>query len=598
MKKNKNQLPLFCLPRLVVLMMIPAFRPSPSNGCYSRGRLSLDRDSISYYGAINRTIPSFPQTNHNQQAVDVTTSNKTQDSTPLPFSGGTQPHQMQYPKHHLQYNHRFTGFSPDEICAIEGLLLMVMTIVVSTPGKTSSVTTSKNDDIINKNDGNDKENQQRCVDTVNAMTTDEFKRNSRYRRNNVKYTTSSSKSITSNPLFVEQLVSTTPSRRIMTHDKQVSSASNKMTSWNSITATAALKRMDSTTINSLYLNEQKQNNCFPSTRTVTKSGCKRTIDGRKKARNVSNPSPSSHGISSSAYTIPLGTTISLSHPKDDVSLSPVHCYIRKHCIEAFVVNSKDKNRVSEIDRNILFDVVGTRCTFCRNVPFDNRGQRSIQYASRVDNLYHSVECWYSIHCNNCQHIPNLIRRDLEQLSKSYTVGRRLYWSTSSKALGLIDTNKGIQYFPETINMNATLHIEDNTPQVPLVVENDKSLVSNLLFFLMSHIQKCAFSEDDRISGRSHKKMNVDIGSPGLACRYCNGMTGVGRYFFRDASFLNIERNLERHFEKCTQLPKDVKAKIDLFKEKKQKHARNPKGNRKLFFETVWKRMHTDISHST
>jgi hypothetical protein len=308
---------------------------------------------------------------------------------------------------------------------------------------------------------------------------------------------------------------------------------------------------------------------------------------------------------------------SLALPQDEDNLSPLHCFVRKYGIEAFVVSeqdAQDKEFWSARNFKVKPGIVGMRCMYCGDRPLRERGPKSVHYPSSTKCIYYSMENWQRHHATNCKFIPKSILRDLKNLmneSKTGSGGRRCYWEDSAIMLGMLDTEDGIR-FTSHPEVNAQIRptsmdhtdVSDGTvsnvsgehqsEKVIVVEEGDKHVISEYLFVLMSQMESCTFSEEDRSGSRSKVK-DIKVGFPGMQCKHCNGKAGVGRYFpfsIQALSLANSDRNIHNHIKKCRRCPDTVKRGLERLRVNAQKSAQKIKrGSRKIFFSTVWARLH-------
>jgi hypothetical protein len=135
-------------------------------------------------------------------------------------------------------------------------------------------------------------------------------------------------------------------------------------------------------------------------------------------------------------------------------------------------------------------------------------------------------------------------------------------------------------------------LESVAPGIPVVRDEDKSLVKDYLYVLLDQMEQCYFSEEDRAGGRSKVK-DCPIGYPGMQCRHCKGKAGFGRYFPGTLAALtsaNSDRNIFNHILKCRRCPQNVKDELALLQQQHQT-LKNRRGSRKLFFEKIWARLH-------
>lgn len=286
---------------------------------------------------------------------------------------------------------------------------------------------------------------------------------------------------------------------------------------------------------------------------------------------------------------------SLSLPDDDNALSPLHCFLRKYCVEAFSATEEDvafpRYGKSHGGKIVLYQV-GIRCLHCKSCP-GTKPERAVCYPSSLKNIYHSIETWQRRHAPVCRFIPLWIKRELTQLiesSKSTGGGRRQYWSDAAQKVGMIDTTHGVRFgSPPGIPSIDAPH--DLSLSVPLVSLQDKHNVTDFLFVLMEQMETCQFAEEDRSGGRSKVK-DYPVGFGGMQCKHCRGMAGFGRYFPSSINALalaNSDRNIYNHLKKCRKCPEAVKQKLHELQA--QESVKNKRGSRKQFFSSIWTRIH-------
>lgn len=218
----------------------------------------------------------------------------------------------------------------------------------------------------------------------------------------------------------------------------------------------------------------------------------------------------------------------------------------------------------------------------------------------------------------CNDLPVWIKASMTELMKKSRAGaggRRQYWEESARMLGMETTANGVRFVrvPGYIGgselsssssssssqkqMDATMALQehgniDETPSVPIVYEQDKSLVTNYLYMLLEQMESCRFTEEDRVGGRSKVK-DCPAGMPGIQCKHCRGKAGFGRYFPTSVSALasaNSDRNLQNHLSKCRAVCPEIICDLKRL-QKEQAQVKNRRGQRKQFFERVWTRLH-------
>lgn len=317
-------------------------------------------------------------------------------------------------------------------------------------------------------------------------------------------------------------------------------------------------------------------------------------------------------------------TISLSMPADEDNLSPLHCFIRKFGIEAFVVSendAKDKEFWNARNFKVKPGIVGMQCMHCKHKPLSERGPKSVHYPSSTKCIYYSMENWQRNHAVYCTSIPKWILRELRTLmsqSKTGAGGRRRYWTDSAIALGMTDTPEGIKFVGATTcppsmqpegQMSADSYnqdvdeenhalgaLQDVSEKNNLVGEDDKHEISEYLFLLISQMEACSFTEDDRSGSRSKVK-DIAVGYPGIQCKHCHGKSGVGRYFplsLETLTLANSDRNIHNHLQKCRRCPEEVKESLEKLRLDVQNDSYKIKrGARKAFFSRLWYKLHHD-----
>jgi len=307
-------------------------------------------------------------------------------------------------------------------------------------------------------------------------------------------------------------------------------------------------------------------------------------------------------------------SVSLHTPEEDDVLSPLHCFMRRYCVEAFSATVEDV-ATPRYGKSHGFKVeigqVGIRCLHCKDCPPGKRAERAVCYPSSLRNIYHSIETWQRRHSFVCKHITPWVRKSILKLmesSKTRAGGRRQYWEDSARRLGMVDTSRGVRfsrnpgYLGPIPSLGSSLvpGASDAPQHKPekVVRTEDKDLVTDYLFLLMDQMQTCRFTEEDRTGGRSKIKDN-EVGFPGMECRHCQGRAGFGRYFPSSVAALslaNSDRNVYNHLQKCRRCPEEIKKELVRL-QNNQSQGKNRRGLRKLFFNRIWTRIHGDNENS-
>lgn len=137
---------------------------------------------------------------------------------------------------------------------------------------------------------------------------------------------------------------------------------------------------------------------------------------------------------------------------------------------------------------------------------------------------------------------------------------------------------------------------------PLVKEEDRALITDALYITMEHMEVCKFVEFDRVSVYKGR----DLGFRGLACKYCQGIAGAGRYFpSSEASLSQTTTSITfiNHIRRCLSVPKAIRDRLEAIptalespenvesKKGSKKSDRPLHGGRKVFFHRLWCRVH-------
>lgn len=159
----------------------------------------------------------------------------------------------------------------------------------------------------------------------------------------------------------------------------------------------------------------------------------------------------------------------------------------------------------------------------------------------------------------------------------------------------------------------------------LVEPSDKIFATEYAYFVLSQMTTCHFNEADRLG----KRKGHTVGFRGMACRYCYGSNGSGRFFpLTLKTFSDVSKSLHvlsSHLKKCPKCPNGMASKVNSLSElheveKVSRHSWRrillyetiifqpnpfwpilscPKvsqsfGSQKVFFELIWKRLHPEL----
>ena len=300
-----------------------------------------------------------------------------------------------------------------------------------------------------------------------------------------------------------------------------------------------------------------------------------------------------------------GLSVSLMLPQDSENLSPLHCFMRRYCVEAFCATEEDLTvpRYGKAHSGkVTYGQVGIRCLHCKHRPATERQERAVCFPSSLKNIYHSIETWQRRHSVVCQDIPVWIKTsmmDLMQRSRAGSGGRRQYWEESARLVGMATTSQGVRFVRKPGYLGAEMKeetspalVEEQRASLPIVRKEDKEIVTDYLYTLLEQMETCQFTEQDRSGGRSKIK-HYPVGFPGMQCKHCAGKCGVGRYFPASLPAMasaNSDRNIFNHIIKCRKAPVYIREKLQAL-QKEHASMKNRRGQRKQFFHSVWERLH-------
>lgn len=303
---------------------------------------------------------------------------------------------------------------------------------------------------------------------------------------------------------------------------------------------------------------------------------------------------------------------SLALEEDDESLSPLHCFMRRYCVEAFTATDADMalpRYGKSSGRRIIEGQVGIRCIHCKHR--SQKQERAVCFPSSLKNIYHSIETWQRRHSLACRDIPAWIKVNMAKLmsdSRSGAGGRRQYWEESARRIGIVETDYGLRFshkpgviLPRIVSKETVTFKpspEKSSLSKPVVTCEDKDLVTGYLYVLLEQMETCQFSDQDRSGGRSKIK-DCPLGFPGMQCKHCGGKAGFGRYFpttLRALTSANSDRNIYNHIMKCRRCPSEIRESLHkLHEEQNQSNEKNRRGWRKMFFKRVWHKLHNTPS---
>jgi hypothetical protein len=297
----------------------------------------------------------------------------------------------------------------------------------------------------------------------------------------------------------------------------------------------------------------------------------------------------------------------LNRKEDRLMLSPLRCFLREN-VYAFSATEEDISVRTPTNFSIVKGQVGICCKYCYKLSAKERCNRAVCFPFSIDRLYQSVADLQRFHFTACKEIPQDVKEKFELLKSSSSKGSkglatRQYWITSAKKLGLIDSPTGIRFGRDPHSVAAPAVSLDILAQVaveltarhPLVVPDDQNSIAEFLFFVMSQLQPCRFTEADR-----NKRRMKEVGCIGVECKYCVGQAESRKFFWSSANA--VESNfisVHTHLMDCQYVPTTVKDKITELKGLRKEHSSKLKnGSQKAFFARVWTRLHEYSGMST
>lgn len=357
-------------------------------------------------------------------------------------------------------------------------------------------------------------------------------------------------------------------------------------------------------------------------------------DGSVAARTFSLGMDSSNrsGYEATPSTLSNGPFANMESPmplamvSDKDWLTPLHCFVRRHCVEVFTASQEDVATPSKGKRKpITVGQVGIRCPHCHkessNVALKGRERGSVYYPTSISSIYNATMNLLQRHLHSCAAVPDDIMRRYETLkaddARSGTSKR--YWIESALSLGLVDAAMGIRFSalrppalptltsPQeeghkavrrnsndffSTNSNAVLDMKESqqaggdggddidesgkalatdgggtsehdlTQSAPLVTPEDQPYATAFSYHLLSQMQPCVFTEADRLG----KRKGLPPGFPGLACRHCFGGYGSGRFFPSSIKTLSDTSKtlnvLHNHMMRCRKCPAEVRESLE------------------------------------
>jgi len=296
----------------------------------------------------------------------------------------------------------------------------------------------------------------------------------------------------------------------------------------------------------------------------------------------------------------------LATDEDENWLSEFLCFIRTDLVEVFRASNDDvASRINS--KKVVFGQVGIRCRYCAHLTHSERASRSSSFPSSIDRIYQSLTMMIRDHFVRCTGLPDNLRARFMELKSHTTQGAtdsKRYWIESAKRLGMVDThpNHGIMVTEET---QAAAHAcsqavtrasspeskanKKRRAQIMIVMNEDKPLVSEYIYYLLTQVEKVYLTESERVGNRK----SMELGMPGFGCKHCcaSDRKGLCRFFPARRRTLPAKiKDLSDHLRRCTMCPMEVKEKLLQYRSENL-DLEPSEGRNKQFFDRVWNRLH-------
>jgi hypothetical protein len=176
---------------------------------------------------------------------------------------------------------------------------------------------------------------------------------------------------------------------------------------------------------------------------------------------------------------------------------------------------------------------------------------------------------------------------------------RTYWSKAATQLGLIDGAEGIMFHTDAAPQGESLSTATEPRYQALVENDDRRLVSDYLYFLISQARRISLGDPDR---RQHGQHSIPLGTSGFGCRHCShlGVTvlkGQNRIFPVKLRQLGPKiKLLYEHLQQCELCPEDIKVCMSLLKssEERRDKSSDDQENEKKFLLRIFVRLYGSV----
>ena len=122
----------------------------------------------------------------------------------------------------------------------------------------------------------------------------------------------------------------------------------------------------------------------------------------------------------------LSKPIPLALDEDKHWITPLHCFVRKHCVEVFTASDMEVQTPSKGKRKpIQVGQIGIRCVHCHEGLKDtdlNRERGSVYYPTSLSSIYNATMNLLQRHLRTCPKVPDSIMEKYKELKVSLRQG--------------------------------------------------------------------------------------------------------------------------------------------------------------------------------
>ena len=222
------------------------------------------------------------------------------------------------------------------------------------------------------------------------------------------------------------------------------------------------------------------------------------------------------------------------------------------------------------------------CKACKTLPHELRASGSVLFSIPDCSKYSDVSTTDAI--SNTMKRHNLLCRGENKVETARTPLKQVETQNNNRDEVSSRLNGEEKRMIDTSILlpSGSLHSKEL-----LVLESDKDLVPEYVYFMMLQLLPCILQPDAVGGSRSE----MPAGYPGLACRFCCNISSGRRFFYSSPLKLwNSFGNIACHIlEQCADCPYNVRLTLEHLKQ--QRGKTRARGSQKKFMERVWNRLH-------